>query len=108
MARKTLKQKLRKSLRDARVAIAVQHQMAGITINFEQSKLQAIAMAHGIMGTLHTLKLKMVEQGKDPSTCEIYKAVEVSAQNHIAQCVQKLMSLQMPLDEINARIKVGH
>lgn len=108
MARKTLKQKLRKSLREARTAIAVQHQLAGVTINFEQSKLQAIAMAHGVMGTLNTCKNLMVAKGVDVETDEVFQELQTKAQYHIAQCVQKLMSLQMPLDEINARITQGH
>lgn len=102
MARKNLNQKLKAQLRDANKTIATHTELAGITINFECQRLQAIALAHGIMATLMDVKDKF---GIDS---DAFKEVEKTAQARIAQCLVQLVSMGMTHEEANKRILEGH
>lgn len=102
MSRKTLKQKLKSQLRNANAAIKTHHHLAGLTINFECQRLQAIALAHGIMATLLDVKSKMDVES------DAFKDVEKTAQGRIAQCVVQLVGMGMTHEEANKRIMAGH
>lgn len=107
MPRKTLKQKLRKQTRDLKATLAVQHEQAGITINFEQRKLQSIAMAHGLMAGLLSVKKHFEESGVLDLNGEIFKAIEKDAQVRIGVCVTTLLSMGLEMDQINKHIQQG-
>lgn len=107
MARKTLKQKLRKQVRDLRDVVVIQHQQAGITINYEQRKLQAVAMAHGVMATLMNARKALPLSGLDEES-EFFKTLEKQAQGHIAQCVVTLVGLGISHEEANEAIMRGY
>lgn len=107
MARKTLKQKLRSQNGKLRVMLQAEHNLAGLTINHEQRKLQAIAMAHGIMGTLIVLRQEILKAGGTEED-EIFKAVQALSQTRIGQCVVALGDMGMPHEEANARILQGY
>lgn len=102
MSRKTLKQKLKSQLREASKTIATHTELAGITINFECQKLQAIALAHGVMSSL-------IEAKKCFDTeSEGFKSYEKVAQIRISQCVATLITVGMSKEDINKRILQGH
>ncbi|WJN63663.1 hypothetical protein Erwinia_phage_Aioli_00015 [Erwinia phage Aioli] len=102
MARKTLKQKLRAKLRVVKSLNKIEHELAGITINNECQKTQAIAMAHGLMATLLSVKHSMGVDAKG------FDEVEKLAQGRIAQCMVQLVSMGMSAEEANNRIMAGH
>lgn len=112
MSRKTLKQKLKSQLKVANStlneAITTQHTLAGLTINFEVQKMQSIGMAHGVMGTLITVKNTLTEAGVDITIDPAYLDIEKKSQIRIAQCVMALESMGLSMDEINAHIAQGH
>lgn len=102
MARKTLKKKLKSQLRSANEVIRTHTELAGLTINYECQRLQAIAMAHGVMATLIDVKNKIDVES------EGFKEIEKMAQARISQCVVQLVSMGMSVEEANQRIMAGH
>lgn len=107
MARKNLKQKLRSQVRGLRAIAMHQHELAGITINFEQRKLQPIAVAHGIMATLLSVKTNYEAAGIDYDNDETYKLIEKEAQDRISQCVHTLLQMGLTMDQVNHHIGQG-
>lgn len=107
MSRKTLKQKLRKQNRDLKEVLVIQHEQAGLTINFEQRKLQSIAMAHGVMATLISVKKEFTEKGFGLDG-EMYKAIEKTAQARISQCFATLAQMGLSTEQINKHIQQGY
>lgn len=107
MARKNLKQKLRSQVRGLRAIAMHQHELAGITINFEQRKLQPIAVAHGIMATLLSVKNHMKDAGVDIETDATFKLIEKEAQDRISQCVHTLLQMGLTMDQVNKHIGQG-
>lgn len=112
MARKTLKQKLRSQLRSVKQAAHImlneQHHLAGVTINYEQGKLQAVAMAHGVMVTLLSLHKLITDAGFNPDEDKTYLELQTISRGRIAQCVEKLVAMGVPIDEANAAIGRGY
>ena len=102
MARKTLKRKMSSQIRALKNIVTTQHSLAGITINFELQRMQAISMAHGVMSTLISVKNSFDVES------EAYKEVEKLAQVRIGQCVTALIGTGMSTDEANQRILQGH
>lgn len=102
MARKTLKQKLRQQVRSLKLASALEHEKAGLVINYETQAMQAVAMAHGVMATLISAK-NLFDQKSDE-----YKTLEQECQHRISQCIHTLMSMGISMEEANFRIKRGH
>lgn len=100
--RKTLKQKLKSQNRGLKQIIVHQHELAGVTINFEQRKLQSIAVAHGIMASMLSVKNHFGTES------DAFKAFETEAQGRIAQCVQVLLSMGLDMEEINHRLQQGY
>lgn len=102
LKRKTLKQKLKAQIRQIRASHAVDHEQAGITINFELAVMQSVCMAHGIMaGLLHAKNVL----GEDNAQ---FKELQETAQARIAQCVVALIGMGIPADVANQRILQGH
>lgn len=108
MSRKTLKQKLRKQTRDLKNMLVVQHEHAGLTINFEQRKLQAIAMGHGVMATLLSVKKELEAEGIDFENDPAYQRIEKTAQIRMSQCFATLAQLGISTDEINSAFQRGY
>lgn len=102
MARKTLKQKLRKQIREIKSAADQEHELAGITINFELQAMQAVALGHGLMTTLIHAKNVLGVNSED------YQTIEKVAQERISQCLVKLVDMGIPAEEANHRILQGH
>lgn len=107
MARKTLKQKLRSQNSKLRVMLQAEHNLAGLTINHEQRKLQAIAMAHGIMGSLIALRQEVLKSGGTEED-SIFIAVRDLCQTRIGQCVVALTDMGLTHEEANQRITQGY
>ena len=102
MARKTLKQKLRKQIREIKSAADQEHELAGITINFELQAMQAIALGHGLMATLiHAKNVLGVNDEK-------YQILEKAAQERISQCLVTLVDMGIDAETANKRILQGH
>lgn len=101
MARKTLKQKLRKQLRQAKVQLNEEHNKAGHVINYELQAMQAVALAHGLMAALISAKNVL---GDDPRL----KEIEEQCQARIAQCYLALIEMGFSHEDANARIIKGH
>lgn len=102
MARKTLKQKLRKQIREIKSAADQEHELAGITINFELQAMQAVALGHGLMATLiHAKNVLGVDNEK-------YQIIEKAAQERISQCLVTLVDLGIDAETANKRILRGH
>lgn len=102
MKRKTLKQKLKSQLRQVNQLREQEFQQAGITINYEQQAMQSVAMAHGVMAALISVKNKFDIES------DAYKQFEEECQGRIAQCLVQLVGMGIPADEANARILRGH
>ena len=102
MARKTLKQKLRKQIREIKSTADQEHELAGITINFELQAMQAVALGHGLMTTLIHAKNVLGVNNED------YQTIEKVAQERISQCLVKLVDMGIPAEEANHRILQGH
>lgn len=102
MPRKTLKQKLKSQLRQAKLVADLEHEKAGITINYELQAMQSVGLAHGVMATLLLCK-----QNLDIQSAE-YQVIEENCQRRIAQCFQQLLNMGYSHDEVNHRIKQGH
>lgn len=109
MPKKNLKTKLRSESRKLKKVIAAQHTIlteqhtqAGLTINYESQKIQAIAMAHGLMATLVEAKKHFDENHSS------FKALEHTTQLRIAQCISTLMQMGLSGEEANEAILRGH
>ena len=102
MPKKTLKQKLRSQVRQVNNLRRVEHEQAGITINFELQAMQSVAMGHGLMATL--LEAKKV-LGEDS---EQFKAIESVTQSRISVCLVQLVNMGIPAQVANQRILQGH
>lgn len=102
MPKKTLKQKLRSQVRQVNNLRRVEHEKAGITINFELQAMQSVAMGHGLMATL--LEAKKV-LGEDS---EQFKAIESVTQSRISVCLVQLVNMGIPAQVANQRILQGH
>lgn len=107
MSRKTLKQKLRKQNRDMKQMLVIQHEHAGLTINFEQRKLQSIAMGHGVMATLLSVKNELTKHGMGLDG-EMFKAIEDTARTRLSQCYAALTQMGLSTEEINAAFQRGY
>lgn len=113
MARKTLKKKLQHKVRVQRQVLglqhellAVEHEKAGLTINYELQAMQSVAMAHGLMVGLTEVKNHFdIESDAGKAGFESYQQL---AQSRIAQCVVQLMGMGLSQDEANKRILQGH
>lgn len=102
MSRKpTLKQKLKRQLREQAKLAKLQHELAGITINSESIRINAASVAHGLMAGLLSAK-KNLDVASDG-----YKAIEVEAQQGISRCMATLLSLGIPAEEANQMILRG-
>lgn len=82
--------------------IQKEHELAGITINFELQAMQAIALGHGLMTTLIHAKNVLGVNNED------YQTIEKVAQERISQCLVKLVDMGIPAEEANHRILQGH
>ena len=80
----------------------LEHEKAGITINYELQAMQSIAMAHGVMASLLEAKNKFDIES------ESYKDFEKVCQGRIAQCFQQLLNMGYSHEDANRRIKQGH
>lgn len=101
MARKTLKQKLKSQLRYAKEQADLEFELAGRTLNFELQRMQAIALAHGLMATLAEARTVLGDSSED------LKKIEGTTQIRISQCVSALVAMGMDIPEINKRITQG-
>ena len=108
MPRKTLKQKLRSQVRQTNAMRNMEHEQAGITINFEQQAMQSVALAHGIMASLIGAKNIFLREGDADQPIELFKKFEEQCQARIAQCVVQLVGMGIPADVVNQRILQGH
>ncbi|QHJ79846.1 MAG: hypothetical protein [Caudoviricetes sp.] len=108
MSRKTLKQKLKRESRELKQVIAHQHELAGITINFELRKSQSISMAHGVSATLFHVQTVLKNVGVDVEKDPAYLEIQQMAQARIAQCAQVLIDCGLTPAQINEHIRVGH
>lgn len=102
MPRKSLKQKLKSQLRKEANLRAIDHEQAGITINFELQAMQSVALAHGVMSTLLAVKAQLGEED------EKFLVIQEQAQARIAQCVVQLIGMGIPFEVANQRILQGH
>lgn len=102
MKRKTLKQKLKSQLRATNQMRREEHEHAGITINYEMSIMQSVAMGHGVMATLLHAKHVLGEDS------EQFKIIQDTAQTRIAQCIVQLVGMGIPADVANQRLIQGH
>lgn len=102
MKRKTLKQKLKSQLRQVSQLREAEFQHAGITINYEQQAMQSVALAHGVMAALISVKNKFDVES------EAFKLFEEECQGRIAQCLVQLVEMGFSAEEANARILRGH
>lgn len=82
--------------------IQKEHELAGITINFELQAMQAVALGHGLMTTLIHAKNVLGVDNED------YQTIEKVAQERISQCLVKLVDMGIPAEEANHRILQGH
>lgn len=108
MKRKTLKQKLKSQLRQVSQLREQEFQQAGITINYEQQAMQAVAMAHGVMAALIGAKNIFLRENDADQPTELFKQFEEQCQGRIAQCLVQLVGMGIPADEANARILRGY
>lgn len=82
--------------------IQKEHELAGITINFELQAMQAVALGHGLMATLiHAKNVLGVNNEK-------YQILEKAAQERISQCLVTLVDLGIDAETANNRILRGH
>lgn len=102
MPKKTRKRKIAAQVRDVNRLRQLEHEQAGITINFELQAMQSVAMGHGLMATL--LEAKNV-LGEDS---EQFKAIESVTQARIATCLVHLVNMGIGSQEANQRIMQGH
>ena len=102
MERKLLKQKLRAQARKTNELRKQEHELAGITINFELQAMQSISMAHGVMATMIHAKNVLGESDEN------YKLIAATAQERIAQCVVTLIGMGFTAEDANQRILQGH
>lgn len=101
MSRKTLKQKLKTQVRKVNDLRQLEHEQAGITINYELESLQSVCLAHGIMASLITAKQVLGENS------EAFKRIQEQSQARIAQCYVKLVEMGIDPVTANQRIMVG-
>lgn len=102
MPRKTLKQKLKAQVRSINTMRQLEHEQAGITINYELQAMQSVAMAHGVMASLLTAKQVL---GEDSAT---FKEIQASCQARISQCYVALVEMGLDPITANERILKGH
>lgn len=102
MARKTLKQKLKRQLNAQRKMARMQHELAGITINNESQRINAASVAHGLMSGLLSIKKHL-----DVESAE-YKAIEAEMQQGIARCMAALIGMGHSTESANKMILQGH
>lgn len=102
MPKKSLKSKLRAKVRKVNSLREQEHAHAGLTINFELQAMQSVAMSHGIMATLHTVRSTLGEDS------EQYKAVEKIAHGRMLQCQIQLLQMGLSQAQINERVTRGH
>ena len=82
--------------------IQQEHELAGVTINFELRAMQAVALGHGLMATLiHAKNVLGVNDEK-------YQTLEKAAQERISQCLVTLVDLGIDAETANKRILQGH
>lgn len=108
MPRKTLKQKLRSQVRQTNVMRNMEHEQAGITINFEQQAMQSVALAHGVMASLIGAKNIFLRENDADQPIELFKQFEEQCQARIAQCMVKLVQMGIPSYVANERIVRGY
>ena len=108
MPRKTLKQKLRSQVRHTNAMRKMEHEQAGITINFELAAMQSVGLAHGLMASLIGAKNIFLRENDADQPIELFKQFEEQCQARIAQCLVQLVGMGIPADEANARILRGH
>lgn len=100
--RKTLKQKLKAQVRQTNAFRKLEHEQAGITINFELQKLQPIAMGHGVMASLLTAKQVLGEDSPQ------FKEIQTVCQARIAQCIATLVGMGLSVHEANQLLLQGY
>ena len=108
MTKKTLKQKLRSQVRQVNNLRRVEHEQAGITINFELQAMQSVALAHGVMASLIGAKDIFLRENDADQPIELFKQFEKQCQARIAQCMVQLVRMGIPSDVANQRILQGH
>lgn len=108
MPKKTLKQKLRSQVRQVNNLRRVEHEQAGITINFELQAMQSVALAHGVMASLIGAKKIFLRENDADQPIELFKQFEEQCQARIAQCMVQLVKMGIPSDVANQRILQGH
>lgn len=81
---------------------AIDHEQAGITINYEMVKMQSIAMGHGQLATLAAVKTTLGEDSEE------FKAIQQVVVARVAQNIQALLGCGLTAQEANARILQGN
>lgn len=79
-----------------------EHELAGITINFEMQAMQAVGMAHGVMASMLMAKELFGEDS------EHYSQFEAKSQDRIAQCFVALVEMGIDSTTANERIIRGY
>ena len=91
-----------KLLKDLVETIRVDHEQAGIVINQEMVRMQAIGLGHGLLAALNTAKIHLGENS------EAFKSIQCVTLIHVQQAIAALLGLGMTAEEANARILKGH
>lgn len=90
------------TVEELQAQMLIDHEQAGIVINQEMIRMQAIGLGHGLLAALNTAKIHLGEES------ETFKTIQRITLIHVQQAIAALLGLGMTAEEANARILKGH